>query len=142
MTSWGDVEAAAPELAALVRARFEATGPAFLATVRTDGSPRITGIEPTFEDGELLLGMMAGSRKGADPRRDPRLALHAAGIDKEVVTGDAKLSGRALLVKEDPDDLWRVDITDVSLLRPGEPLDHLVIQWWRPGTEVTTRKRH
>ncbi|HVF73582.1 MAG TPA: pyridoxamine 5'-phosphate oxidase family protein [Acidimicrobiales bacterium] len=142
MTSWADVEAAAPELAALVRARFEATGLAFLATLRTDGSPRITGVEPTFEDGELVLGMMAGSRKGADLRRDPRLALHAASVDKEVKDGDAKVAGRAVLVNDDPHDRWHVDITEVSLLRPGEPLDHLVIQWWRPGEDVTTRKRY
>jgi len=142
MTSWAEFEAAAPELASLVRARFEATGLAFLATVRKDGSPRITGIEPTFEDGELVLGMMAGSRKGADLRRDPRLALHAASVDKEVKEGDAKVSGRAVLVQEDPHDQWRVDVTEVSLLRPGEPLDHLVIQWWRPGAEVTTHKRY
>lgn len=142
MTSWADVEAAAPDLAAAVKARFDATGLAFLATLRADGAPRITGIEPLFEGGELVLGMMKGSRKSADLRRDPRLALHAASVDKDVREGDAKLSGRAVLVADDPHDLWHVDVTEVSFLRPADSGDHLVVQWWRPGTDVVTHRRY
>lgn len=82
MTSWSDVTAAAPELARLVQTRFEATGLGFLATVRADGSPRVSGIEPTFENGEVLLGMMEGSHKAVDVLRDPRVSLHAASVDR------------------------------------------------------------
>ncbi len=67
-TSWRDVLTDAPDLAQLVQARFEATGLAFMATLRTDGSPRISGIEPTFLLDELWLGMMPGSLKAAEPR--------------------------------------------------------------------------
>src|SRR5919205_2769551 len=101
MASWSGVTSAAPELAALVRARFEATGLGLLATLRRDGSPRISGIEPLFTDAELWLGMMPGSRKAADLLRDPRFALHNATVDKQVTHGDAKLSGRAVLVQDE-----------------------------------------
>ena len=66
MASWSQVEAAAPELAERVKERFDATGLGLLATLRTDGSPRISGIEPLFALDELWLGMMHGSRKAAE----------------------------------------------------------------------------
>ena len=95
MASWEEVTAAAGGLADDVRARFEATGLGLLATLRKDGSPRISGIEPSFAVGEVWLGMMDGSLKALDLRRDPRLALHSATVDKEVKDGDARVTGRA-----------------------------------------------
>ena len=151
MSTWSDVLTAAPDLAGRVQARFDATGLGLLATLRHDGSPRISGQEPLFED-ELWLGMMLGSRKAADLGRDPRFALHSATADKNVAEGDAKLSGRAVLVDdpavvaafrrrfidatgadlpEDPFHLFRADVLEISFLRPGG--DHLVIEWWREG---------
>ncbi|MGZ4695743.1 MAG: pyridoxamine 5'-phosphate oxidase family protein [Acidimicrobiales bacterium] len=151
MTTWNDVEAAQPDLAGRIRTRFEATGLALVATLRSDGSPRISGWEPLFELGQLWLGSMPSSRKGADVRRDPRMSLHSATADKDVEEGDAKISGRAVEVTDahdrdafarafqadngievpTPFDLFRVDVTEISMLRPGG--DHLVIEWWRPG---------
>jgi hypothetical protein len=52
-----------------------------LATVRADGSPRISGLEAKFIEEDLLFGSMPGSRKGADLLRDPRFALHSGSID-------------------------------------------------------------
>src|SRR5262245_20572123 len=99
MASWSEVEAAAPELAARARTAFDAHRHKVLATLRRDGSPRLSGIEAGFVDGELLLGMMPGSRKALDLRRDPRLALHSASVDPPddptTWPGDAKLAGRA-----------------------------------------------
>ncbi len=122
-----------------------------MATVRADGSPRISGWEILFDLGQLWLGSMPDSRKGIDARRDPRIALHSATADKDVKDGDAKISGRAVLVTDEaerlafaqtfeedngnevpqPFDLFRVDVTEISMLRPAG--DHLVIEWWRPG---------
>ncbi len=160
MTSWSSFSAEAPELAGLVRARFEATGLAFVATLKRDGSPRISGIEPIIDGGELWLGMMDGSRKAADMARDPRLALHAASVDKEVRGGDAKLGGRAVPASDDEFEryaaasaarsggvppgrfpLFRMDLTEASLLRLGPSGDHLLIEWWRPGAGVTRVER-
>jgi hypothetical protein len=151
MTTWNDVEQDAPDLATRVRERFEATGLALVATLRADGSPRISGWEPLFALGELWLGSMPDSRKGADVRRDARLALHSATADKNVEDGDAKVSGRAVLVDDEaereryasafhddremdvptPFDLFRVDVEEISMLRPDD--DHLDIEWWRTG---------
>lgn len=151
MSSWSTVTTQAPDLADAVRTRFEATGLAFLASLRADGSPRICGVEPLFTGGELWLGMMPASRKAADLQRDPRLALHAASVDKEVRAGDAKVAGAAEEVTDDqqqadflaafeattgyapppPFHLFRVEVAEVVLVRPGD--DHLVITTWHEG---------
>lgn len=57
---------------------LDATGVALLGTLRLDGSPRISPIEPYLADGQLLIGAMAWSQKAADLRRDPRHVLHSA----------------------------------------------------------------
>src|SRR5688572_26094102 len=95
MTSWTDASAAAPELATAVHDRFAATGLGYLATLRADGSPRISGIEPFWWEGDVWLGMMWESRKAFDLRRDPRFSLQSANVDKNVADGDARISGRA-----------------------------------------------
>lgn len=95
MTSWNDLRAAAPDFADACRTRIERDGLALLATLRADGFPRISGVEPLFHAGAVTLGMMPGSRKARDLRRDPRCALHAATTDKELADGDVKLTGRA-----------------------------------------------
>ena len=159
MSSWAEIEAAAPELAARARASFDAHKHKVLATLRRDGSPRISGIEADFADGQLWLGMMPGSRKALDLRRDPRLALHGASVDPPSDdpgswAGDAKLSGRAVEVDdpavlermgagEDAGEahLFRVDVTELVHIRVGDPADHLVIDLWQEGKGVRSMRR-
>ena len=81
MATWQDVEQAEPGFARRVRALFDAHRHKTIATLRADGSPRISGIEAAFEDGRLAFGSMPNARKGADLRRDPRFALHSATVD-------------------------------------------------------------
>jgi hypothetical protein len=161
MTTWNDVATAAPDLAARVRTRFEAHGLGLLATLRADGSPRISGIEPVVTDDEVWLGMMPDSLKSRDLRRDPRLALHSATVDKEVREGDARIAGHAVPVADadrvegfraafaaatgqaappGPFDLWVVDLTEVSMVQPAG--DHLRIEVWTPerGLRVVERR--
>ena len=159
MANWSEVETAAPELAARVRATMDAHKHKVLATLRRDGSPRVSGIEATFNDGELWLGMMPGSRKATDLRRDPRLALHSTSVDPteddpSAWPGDAKVAGRAVEV-DDPAllerlgageggggaHLFRVDLTEVVHTRVGEPADHLVIEVWRDGAGLRRMTR-
>ena len=162
MASWNEIEAAAPEIAALARARFEATGLGLMATLRVDGSPRISGIEPTFVDGEVWLGMMEGSMKARDLQRDPRFSLHNESEDKELKEGDAKLSGRAVEIvdaaakvafmrrfselngygppEDEPYHLFRLDITEVVTIKPAG--DHLDIDTWHDGRGVGHVDRH
>ena len=160
MPSWDEVERAAPELAAAVRGRFDAHQHKVLGTLRADGSPRLSGIEVAFRDGEMWLGMMPGSRKASDLRADPRLAVHSATADPDLADGDARISGRAVEVTDagamaDPvegDDrhadaapeghVFRVDVTEVMLLKIGDPADHLVIETWTAGRGVRRIERH
>src|SRR5690348_3297963 len=101
MAAWKDVEQAEPEFAARVQRLFDAGRHKTIATLRADGSPRISGIECEFAEGELRFGSMTGARKGADLRRDPRFALHGPNFHpvegKEGEwPGEAKISGRAI----------------------------------------------
>src|SRR5215203_1946017 len=95
MPSWREVEAEVPELAALARRFLDAHVHKTLATLRRDGSPRISGTEVDFADGELWLGSMWQAVKALDLRRDPRFALHSGSADPPDWKGDAKLAGRA-----------------------------------------------
>jgi hypothetical protein len=141
MAAWHDVEQAAPEFAQRVRALFDAHRHKTIATLRADGSPRISGIEAGFEDGELVFGSMPNARKGADLRRDPRFALHSATVDpvegaEAQWPGEAKISGRALAarpVTEGSDgDRFHADIADVVHTRLNETATMLVVEWWTP----------
>jgi len=119
VTAWRDVEQAEPEFAQRVQALFDAHRHKTVATLRADGSPRISGIETVFEDGELVFGSMPNARKGADLRRDPRFALHSATVDpvegsEAQWPGEAKISGRAIAagpITEGPDgDRFHADV--------------------------------
>jgi pyridoxamine 5'-phosphate oxidase-like protein len=138
MAAWKDVEQAEPGFAARVRQLFEAGRHKTIATVRADGSPRISGIECEFADGELRFGSMPGARKGADLRRDPRFALHGPvahpqeGKEAEW-PGEAKIAGRAVLAGDEPDgDQFRADISEVVITRLNPEATMLVIESWTP----------
>jgi hypothetical protein len=141
MTAWKDVERAEPEFAQRVRALFDGHRHKTIATVRADGSPRISGIEAAFEDGQLVFGSMPNARKGADLRRDPRFALHSATIDpvegaEAQWPGEAKISGRAVHAGPPTEgsagDRFDADITEVVHTHLNERATMLVIEWWTP----------
>jgi len=146
---WQDFVAADPDLAALVRRLFAIRKHATLATLRRDGSPRISGTEVEFDDdGEVYLGMMSGSRKAGDLQRDPRLAIHcptedAPEADPSSWLGDAKIAGTGVEVTdrrpEDGSHRFRVDITEVVVTAVRGDL--LVITSWHPDRGVEIRDR-
>lgn len=141
MARWQEIEADAPEFARRVRSRFDAGTNKTIATVRADGAPRISGLELKFDKGEATFGMMTGSRKLADVRRDPRIAVHCPTIeppeDPAGWPGDAKLAGIAVETGpvRDPagGGAFELDITEAVLTYVGTPADHLVIETWHPG---------
>ncbi len=92
---WRDLEAAAPEIALLGRERLDGARVAMLGTLRRDGSPRISPIEPYLTQGHLLFGAMSWSLKARDLQRDPRCVLHSAISDPDSGEGELKLYGRA-----------------------------------------------
>jgi hypothetical protein len=151
MTAWQDVEQAEPEFAARVRQLFDAGRHKTIATLRADGSPRISGIEVEFADGQLRFGSMGGARKGADLRRDPRFALHGPTFHpvegKEAEwPGEAKISGRAIAtgpIGEGADgELYDADIAEVVVTRLNPEATLLVIESWTParGLRVVERE--
>jgi hypothetical protein len=93
--NWHDLETAAPEIARLGKERLDQTRVALHATVRADGSPRISPIEPYLSQGQLLFGSMSWSVKTRDLLRDPRCVLHSAITAPDNGEGELKLYGRA-----------------------------------------------
>jgi hypothetical protein len=151
MAAWKDVAQAEADFAARVRRLFEAGRHKTIATLRADGSPRISGIECEFADGELRFGSMPGARKGADLRRDPRFALHGPvfhpqdGREAEW-PGEAKIAGRAVPagpIGAGPDgDLFVADISEVVITHLNPEATLLVIESWTPsrGLRVVERE--
>ena len=149
MPSWSDFEQEAPELARRVRERLDAHVHKTLATVRRDGSPRISGIETQLVDGELWIGSMWQALKARDLQRDPRFALHSGSDDPPAWPGDAKLAGVAEEITDPelvrkvngggpprPSHLFRLDLREVSLVGLNDAGDAIVISLWRPGQGV------
>ena len=151
MAAWKDLEQAEPDFAARARRLFDAGRHKTIATVRADGSPRISGIECEFADGELTFGSMPGARKGADLRRDPRFALHGPAFHpqegKEAEwPGEAKIAGRAVLAgpadEGSAGDLFLADISEVVITRLNPEATLLVIESWtaQRGLRVLDRE--
>ncbi|HEX2820050.1 MAG TPA: pyridoxamine 5-phosphate oxidase [Streptosporangiaceae bacterium] len=152
MATWRQIEKDVPEFAARVRSRFEAGTNKTIATVRRDGAPRISASELTFADGKVTLGMMSGSMKLLDVRRDPRIAVHSptteppAG-DPDAAPGDAKLAGTVVETAPPAGNpypgagFFELDIAEVALTYVGTPADHLVIESWHAGRGWQRRTR-
>ena len=149
MADWCDIEGDAPDYAARVQRRFEVGINKTIATLRRDGSPRISATELEFKGGQVTLGMMGGSMKLLDVRRDPRVAIHSPTIEALTDTvdwpGDAKLAGTLVetpVPENDPHPgagFFRLDITEVTLTYVrGE---ELVIESWHAGRGRSLRAR-
>jgi hypothetical protein len=155
MPSWKEFEAAAPELAAQVRERLDAHTHKTIATIRRDGSPRISGTETTFRDGELWIGSMWQARKAHDLQRDPRFALHSGSDEPLSWKGDAKLAGVAEEIADPervqeingdsappgPSHLFRLDLREVSTVGLNDERNAIVIRVWTPDRGVRTIER-
>jgi hypothetical protein len=129
-----------------LRARLDAHTHKTLATLRRDGSPRISGTESQIRDGELWIGSMWQARKAVDLRRDPRFALHSGSDEPSAWSGDAKLSGVVEEITDPervrelngeagasgPSHLFRLDLREVSTVGLDSARKQLVIRWWTP----------
>jgi hypothetical protein len=146
VASWREFEAEVPEFAARVRARLDAHTHKTIATVRKNGSPRISGIECNIDNGELQFGSMWRSVKTLDLLRDPRFALHSGSDDPPVWQGDAKVAGIARAVVRESQELGRyhlftADIREAVLVGLNEARNKLVIESWHEGRGVERRER-
>jgi hypothetical protein len=123
---WDAFAEAAPELAKLGEDRLRARELCLLGTLRRNGFPRISPVEPEFVDGELMLGMMWRSPKALDLLRDPRCVVHSVVSDRMGTEGDFKLYARAREVA-DPEQrsAYRASIKARIDWEPAEPRYHL-----------------
>jgi hypothetical protein len=141
-SSWQQLSAEAPDLAAAITSRFGANLHHVLGTIRPDGSVRLSGTEVEITDDDVRLGMMTHAHKLADVRRDPRVEIHAAPLDLEMVVGDAKLTGR--LIEDAPASsadgvAFVLDITNASLVRvDGDELEFTI---WSPSAGSRSQRR-
>ncbi|MGC5563852.1 pyridoxamine 5'-phosphate oxidase family protein [Streptomyces sp. FR-108] len=154
-SNWAAFIAAEQDLARTVEERFAGFTHHVVATLRKDGSPRTSGLEVRFLNGELWLGMMPDSLKALDLRRDPRFALQAnPGPGTEMAGGDVRIAGRAVEVEDpaekagyseevkppEPFHLFRTELTEV-VRTYVEDDTYLVVQVWQPGVPVRTLRR-
>ncbi|MFI5044887.1 MAG: pyridoxamine 5'-phosphate oxidase family protein [Acidimicrobiales bacterium] len=156
MASWAEFSTDAPDLAQRVGARFTFTKHHVMATLRRDGSPRVSGTEVDVSGREMYLGSMPGAAKALDLLADPRVAIHSNPGEPTMDGGDAKVSGRAIEVT-DPEEiasfadeagpppgpfhLFRVDLGSVTLTSLHPDGDRLVIETWHPGRGITRVER-
>jgi hypothetical protein len=138
VASWADFEAAEPEFAARVRALMSGRKHLTMATLRRDGSPRISGTEVEFVDGQLRIGSMPRAMKARDLRRDARVAIHGPTSDPPPGdprgwSGEAKVAGAAVEL-ESPDDSHRfqIDIREAVITKLDAAGRRLVIESWKP----------
>lgn len=154
MATWEDFAAEAPHIAEVFTRRHAATGNlCLLATLRSDGYPRISPMEPQIIGGHLVLVGMPGTTKYRDLGRDPRFCLHTATVDPHVGEGDAKLWGEVRNLRDpslharfaeqvvegggpdlrgqDLDPFFVADLTSGSCLEFADR--QLKVTIWKPG---------
>jgi hypothetical protein len=157
---WEDVEQHQPRLAAAVGGRLIEPGVLLVASIRGDGTPRISPVEPYILDGRLLLSMLWGSMKATDLLRDPRILVHSIVTGPDGAEGEAKLRGRA--VPEDRPEAqrryaeavsanlgWRpepgrfhlfaVEVGDVVFIRYDAATGDQFVACWPPPREFVRR---
>lgn len=155
---WSDFEGRQPRLAAVGREKLLGPGVVLVVTVRRDGTPRLSPVEPFLLDGELWLSMLMGSTKAADLIRDPRLLVHSVVTGRDGSEGEFKLRGtaraetdlsvgrryadavaEALGWNPTPGEfhLFAVDVDDITVIRYVEATgDQFVTRWPRGGEFV------
>jgi hypothetical protein len=148
MASWGDFEKAEPQFASRVRALLTSRKHLTMATLRRDGSPRISGTEIELADGQLRIGSMPGAVKALDLRRNPRVAIHGPTNDPPADhpagwAGEAKIAGTATAVDSGSEaHRFLIDIKQAVITHLNEAGDRLVVESWTPerGLRVVERE--
>lgn len=157
---WGDLQDRQPRLGVIAHDRLVGPGILLVATIRRDGTPRLSPVEPFVLDGDLWLSMLLGSLKAADLLRDPRVLVHSIVTGPDGGEGEVKLRGTA---EEVPDDarqrryadavaaalpwtpevgrfhLFRVEVADVTYVRYDNASGDQYLVRWPAGTECVRR---
>lgn len=154
MVVWKQFAEEAPHIAEIFIRRHKATGNlCLLATLRWDGYPRISPIEPRIFDGQLVVVGMPNTTKFADLDRDPRFCLHTATVDTQIGDRDVKVWADSVNLRDQrfhagfAEDLFETSgldlrgekfdpfyVADLNGASSIELIDEqLVITIWRPG---------
>jgi hypothetical protein len=147
MASWAEFEAAETEFASRVRRLITSRKHLTMATLRRDGSPRISGTEVEFADGELRIGSMPRAVKAMDLRRDPRVAIHGPTNDPPANRpagwkGEAKVAGVAKEVDSGSEaHRFLIDIQEAVVTRLSDAGDRLVVESWNPSRGYRSMER-
>jgi hypothetical protein len=157
---WPEMQSGQPRLAALGRQRLLEPGVVLVATIRGDGTPRISPVEPLVMDGDLWLSMMWQSRKAADLLRDPRVLVHSVITGRDGSEGEFKIRGIAAAVQDpavqaryarevagrlgrNPDPgpfhLFAVSIGEVAFIRYDDDTGDQHVAMWPPVREFVRR---
>jgi len=157
---WGEFEQRQPKLAAVGATRLIEPGVILVVTIRADGSPRLSPVEPLIVDGALFLSMLWNSRKAADLLRDPRILAHSIVAGRDGGDGEFKVRGTARVEADSQAQarfaataaatvgweptpgrfhLFSVDIDDVVFIRYDEPTGDQFLSAWPPGREFVRR---
>jgi hypothetical protein len=155
---WEDLAREATRLASVAHDRLITPGVLLVVTIRRDGAPRLSPVEPLVFEGDLWLSMMWQSRKAKDLLRDDRILVHSISTTPDGSEGEVKLRGRAVPIDDldardrycdavtvlgwRPEEpyfhLFRIDIADVTLIR-YEPTGDQHVARWPPGKEFVRR---
>ncbi|MFR9749704.1 pyridoxamine 5'-phosphate oxidase family protein [Nocardia sp. 004] len=163
MTIWSRFTEEAPHISQIFLRRHRAAGNlCMLGTLRSDGYPRISPVEPRIFEESLVIVGMPGTSKFRDLARDPRFCLHTATVDTQVTDGDAKLFGTVVdlpdrdvhtrfaqhLFDESGFDIRGHEfdhfyVTDLTGASTVEIVDgHLEITIWKPGEGERVVQKH
>ncbi|HEY5846602.1 MAG TPA: pyridoxamine 5'-phosphate oxidase family protein [Microlunatus sp.] len=163
MARWSEFAGLAPRIAGTFTHRHAATGGlCMLGTLRADGFPRISPMEPRFFDGDLWIGGMPGTSKFEDLAVDRRFTLHTATIDSDVGDGDAKVWGTVEDILDASlhqryaehlyaetgfdlrgrtfDHFFRADLQGAAAVRVGD--GHMDVTTWRTGHPERVIRKH
>jgi len=145
VASWAEFEKVEPKFASRVRRLMTSRKHLTMATLRADGSPRISGTEVQFGDDQLTVGSMPRAVKANDLIRDSRVAIHGPTHDPASSgrwRGEAKVSGRAIEIPGEGDaHSFRIDISEVVITRLNTTRDRLVIESWTPSRGYRVSER-
>jgi general stress protein 26 len=157
---WDDVQTQQPRLGAVLHDRLIGPGVVLVVTVRQDGTPRLSPVEPFVLDGDLWLSMLHGSLKAADLQRDARVLVHNVVTGPSGEDGEVKVRGTAVAIDDrgaqrryadavssalpwSPEvgrfHLFRIDVEDVTFLRYDNATGDQFLTRWPAGTETVRR---
>jgi hypothetical protein len=157
---WSQLASQQPELGKVAEQRLLSPGVVLAVTIRRDGTPRLSPVEPFVLAGTLWLSMLWESRKAADLIRDPRILVHSVVTTRDGGEGEFKIRGVAraehdphvqrryadavaasLGWKPEPGrfHLFDVDIESAVFIRYDEATGDQHVASWPPGREFVRR---